>query len=105
MMNTMVKSHISACRKIMKCIYDCGLPLSLVKSLLFKDMIEECIKYDIGLKLPTYYEVRVIFLKMEVNDMHATLEKYKIEWAKTECTLMSDGKKIGLSLISWSIVP
>jgi Protein of unknown function (DUF 659) len=40
---------------------------------------------------------------MEVNDMHATLEKYKIEWAKTGCTLMSE--KIDLSLISWSIVP
>jgi NurA-like 5'-3' nuclease len=39
-MNTMVKSRIPACRKIMKCIYDCGLPLSLVKSPLFKDMIE-----------------------------------------------------------------
>jgi hypothetical protein len=61
MMNTMVKRHILACRKIIKCIYSCGLPLSLVKSLLYKDMIKECIKYGIGLKLPTYYEVRVIF--------------------------------------------
>jgi Protein of unknown function (DUF 659) len=90
-MNTMVKSRIPACRKIMKCIYGCGLPLSLVKSSLFKDMIEECIKYGIGLKLPTYYEARVTILKMEVNDMHATLEKYKIEWAKIGCTLIFDG--------------
>jgi Protein of unknown function (DUF 659) len=89
--NTMVKSRIPACKKIMKCIYGCGLPLSLVKSPLFKDMIEECIKYGIGLKFPTYYEARVTFFKMEVNDMHAILEKYKIEWAKTGCTLMSDG--------------
>jgi Protein of unknown function (DUF 659) len=26
---------------------------------------------------------------MKVNDMHVTLEKYKIEWVKIECTLMS----------------
>jgi hypothetical protein len=47
----------------MKCIYDCGLPLNLVKSPLFKDMIEECIEYDIKLKVPAYYEARVIFCK------------------------------------------
>jgi Protein of unknown function (DUF 659) len=28
---------------------------------------------------------------MEVNDMHVTLEKYKVEWAKTKYILMSDG--------------
>jgi hypothetical protein len=63
----------------MKCIYDCGLPLNLVKSPLFKDMIEECIEYDIKLKVPAYYEARVIFVKIEVKYMHATLEKYKLE--------------------------
>ncbi|XP_030931017.1 uncharacterized protein LOC115956884 [Quercus lobata] len=47
--------------------------------------------YGKGLKLPTYDETRVTFLKKEVENMHFTLDKYKNEWKKTGCTLISDG--------------
>ena len=38
--------------------------------------------YGKGLKLPTYHETRVTFLKKEIENMHFTLDKYKNEWKK-----------------------
>jgi hypothetical protein len=60
-MNAMAKSRIPACRAIMRCIYVDGLPLTLVKSPFFKEMVEECIKYGLRLKIPSYDEARVTF--------------------------------------------
>jgi Protein of unknown function (DUF 659) len=96
-MNAITKSRIPAYRAIMRMIYVESLPLSLVKSLYFKEAIEECIKYGLGLKLLTYHKVRVTFLKEEVKDIHSMLDRYKKEWAKTGCTLMSDGWTDGRS--------
>jgi Protein of unknown function (DUF 659) len=87
----MAKDRVPACRKVMRCIYVDSLPLTLVKSPYFKEAIEECIKYGLGLKLPTYHEARVTFLKEEVKDVHEMLGRYKKEWGKIGCTLMSDG--------------
>ncbi|XP_030959124.1 uncharacterized protein LOC115981079 [Quercus lobata] len=54
-------------------------------------MMDSVANYGKGLKLPTYHETRVTFLKKEVENMHFTLDKYKNEWKKTGCTLMLDG--------------
>ncbi|XP_050263870.1 uncharacterized protein LOC126708093 [Quercus robur] len=54
-------------------------------------MMDSVANYGKGLKLPTYHETRLTFLKKEVENMHFTLDKYKNEWKKTGCTLMSDG--------------
>ena len=43
------------------------------------------------MKLPTYHETMVTFLKKKVENMHFTLDKYKNGWKKTSCTLMSNG--------------
>ncbi|XP_031258298.1 uncharacterized protein LOC116116350 [Pistacia vera] len=44
-----------------------------------------------GLKPPTCHEVRVSYLKREVDLVGEKLGKYKNEWKKNGCTLMSDG--------------
>src|SRR6266571_5142340 len=54
-------------------------------------MMDSIANYGKGLKLPTYDETRVTFLKKEIENMHFTLDKYKNEWKKTGCPLMSDG--------------
>ena len=44
-----------------------------------------------GLDPPSYHEMRVTYLKKEVDYTKALLEDYKKEWKKTGCMLMSDG--------------
>ncbi|GJR04378.1 zf-BED domain-containing protein [Tanacetum coccineum] len=44
-----------------------------------------------GLDPPSYHEIRVTFLKKEVDYTKSLLEEYKNEWKKTGCTLMTDG--------------
>jgi Protein of unknown function (DUF 659) len=99
-MNAMAKSRILTCHVIMRMIYVESLPLRLVKSLYFKEAIEECIKYDLRLKLPTYHEAKVTFFKKEVKDIRSMLDRYKKAWVKTRCILMSygwtDGRNISI---------
>ena len=38
--------------------------------------------YGKGLKLPTYHKTSVTFLKKEVENMHFTLDKYKMSGKK-----------------------
>lgn len=44
-----------------------------------------------GLKPPTYHETWIFCLKKEVDLMGNKQQKYKNEWEKKGCTLMSDG--------------
>jgi len=53
--------------------------------------------YGKGLKLPSYHEARVTFLKNEVENVNKNLEMYRNEWKRTGCTLMSDGWTDGKS--------
>jgi len=52
-------------------------------------------EYGKGLKPPTYHEVRVSYLKKEIYNIQASLEKYKVELEKWGCTLMCDGWTYG----------
>lgn len=54
-------------------------------------MVDMIGKYGIGLKPPSYHEVRVTFLEKEVQKMIHLIDDYKEEWKKTGCTIMSDG--------------
>ncbi|KAJ0089587.1 hypothetical protein Patl1_14272 [Pistacia atlantica] len=47
--------------------------------------------YGSGLKPPTYHEARISYLKKEVDLVEEKLGKYKNEWKKNGCTLMSNG--------------
>ena len=54
-------------------------------------MIEMIGNFGKGFKPPSYHEVRVKFLKLEVKRTMNLLSEYKEEWKKTRCTIMSDG--------------
>ena len=90
-LNALVKKREPAIESICRFLYGHALPFVLVKSPLFASMIEKIGDYGRGLKPPSYYEARVTYLKSEVNNVTLMLEKYKKEWKKTGCTLMSDG--------------
>ena len=87
----LVKDRIATCLAICRFFYAHAIPFHLVKSPLFKKMMDLVANYGKGLKLSTYRETGVTFLKKEVENMHFTLDKYKNEWKKTSCTLMLDG--------------
>ncbi|XP_061351356.1 uncharacterized protein LOC133296400 [Gastrolobium bilobum] len=89
--NSMVKDRDLVVRDICRCIYGNALPFNLVKSPLFINMVKSISEYGRGLKPSTYHEVRVSYLKKEVDLVHTSLDKYKLEWKKIGCTLMSDG--------------
>ncbi|KAJ9541484.1 hypothetical protein OSB04_027990 [Centaurea solstitialis] len=60
---------------------------------MFKKDEQERVRQQIarGLDPPSYHEMKVTCLKKEVDYTKALLDKYKQEWKKTGCTLMSDG--------------
>ncbi|KAM7527608.1 hypothetical protein LguiB_031018 [Lonicera macranthoides] len=92
-LNTMLKKKQKdeVCQSICRCIYANALPFILVKDDFFKQMVKDISEYGPGLKPPSYHEARVSLLK-ELNFINGdTIEKYKAEWKKTGCTIMSDG--------------
>ncbi|XP_027915185.1 uncharacterized protein LOC114174548 [Vigna unguiculata] len=89
--NEMFKDRELVIQDICNCIYGNSLPFNLVKSSLFSQMLKSVGEYGKGLKPPTYHEVRVSYLKKAVDNIQASLEKYKVEWEKWGCTLMCDG--------------
>jgi len=45
-------------------------------------MLKYVVEYGKGLTPPTYHEVRVSYMKKVVDNIQASLEKYKVEWEK-----------------------
>ncbi|XP_050222226.2 uncharacterized protein LOC126672323 [Mercurialis annua] len=89
-LNAMVKKKEPVIQSICRFLYGHALPFVLVKSPLFSSMLDTVGEYGRGLKPPSYHEARVTYLKKEVESVNSMLEKYKKEWKKTGCTLMSD---------------
>ncbi|KAL5580609.1 hypothetical protein UlMin_013051 [Ulmus minor] len=86
------------CKDICRFLYANALPFNLVKSPYFKIMLESVASFGPGFKPPSYHEARCTLLKKEVEAIKTyLLEKYKVEWKKTGCTLMSDGWSDGKS--------
>nr|GEW88131.1 hypothetical protein [Tanacetum cinerariifolium] len=68
-----------------------ALSFNCVKNPEFKKMIQMVGDFRRGLDPPSYHEMRVTYLKKEVDYTKVLLEDYKKEWKKTGFTLMSDG--------------
>nr|GEV11516.1 zinc finger, CCHC-type [Tanacetum cinerariifolium] len=68
-----------------------AISFNYVKNPEFKKMIQMVGDFGSGLDPSSYHEMRVTYLKKEVDYTKALLEDYKKEWKKTGCTLMSDG--------------
>ncbi|GAV79120.1 LOW QUALITY PROTEIN: zf-BED domain-containing protein/DUF659 domain-containing protein/Dimer_Tnp_hAT domain-containing protein, partial [Cephalotus follicularis] len=79
------------CQQICRFLYTSAFPFNCVNNPEFAKMVAMIGKYGVGLKQPSYHEVRETFLKKEVLRTMEMLEEYKVEWSKTGCTIMSDG--------------
>ena len=79
------------CQQIARFFYTSALSFNCIKNPEFKKMVQMIGDFGRGLDPPSYHEMRVTYLKKEVDYTKALLEDYKKEWKKTGCTLMSDG--------------
>jgi hypothetical protein len=97
-LNEMTKDRDAVCMDLCRFWYSSGLSFNAMKNPLFGKAIDSVANYGRGFKPPSYHEVRVTFLKKEVDRIvDEDLVKYKKEWAETGCTLMSDGWTDGKS--------
>ena len=78
-MNKIVKKRKSVVRDICRFLYRHALAFNLVKNLLFAQMMKFVSEYRKGLKLSSYHEARVTFLKKEVESVNESLIKYEDE--------------------------
>ncbi|XP_074293200.1 uncharacterized protein LOC141620158 [Silene latifolia] len=79
------------CQQIARFFYTSGIPFNVVNNPEFPIIIDMVGKFGIGLKPPSYHEIRVKFLNKEVQNVMKMLDEYKEEWKKTGCTIMPDG--------------
>ncbi|KAA0062060.1 hypothetical protein E6C27_scaffold89G004020 [Cucumis melo var. makuwa] len=68
-----------------------GVPLNACTYDSFAPMIESIGQFGLGLKPPTYHELRVPCLKKELEATNELMRSLKAEWAKVGCTVMADG--------------
>ncbi|XP_042409955.1 uncharacterized protein LOC121999324 [Zingiber officinale] len=81
-----------ACMTITEWMYDAAIPFNVVNYSSFKRILDLVGQYGIGLKGPSYHEVRVPFLKKAVDSVtNDYIKSYETEWAKYGCSLMADG--------------
>ncbi|KAK2641277.1 hypothetical protein Ddye_023040 [Dipteronia dyeriana] len=91
----MVKEELKGrvCKTFARWMYEAGIPFSTVKYHRFNAFCEAVGQYDLGVKPPTYHEVRVPLLKKEVKATRETLKMHVEEWKTYKCSILSDGWK------------
>ena len=80
-----------ACVHIARWIYETAIPFNVVNYDSFKVAIQSIRRYGIGMKLLSYHEERVPLLKKEVAHTDDIIKSHKEEWARTRCSIMSNG--------------
>ncbi|CAH9125516.1 unnamed protein product [Cuscuta epithymum] len=91
--NTMYKKNLreDACQAICRFFYNNAIAFNAARSEEFFNMCELIAKHGPGFKPPSYHEIRVKYLKQEVDLTEAVVKEHREEWKKTGCTIMSDG--------------
>lgn len=74
-----------------RCIFGEGLPFTLVRSPLFKDMLTAVAKYGPAYAVPNYNTLRTTLLDAEDDRLQKELQPVKDSWPGTGCTIVSDG--------------
>jgi len=67
----------SVCRDVARHFYDNGIPFNVSRSRSFKRMVESIANYGPGFKPPSYHEIRVKYLKEEVQATKDALEVHR----------------------------
>ncbi|KAL0396285.1 UNVERIFIED_CONTAM: hypothetical protein Scaly_0076900 [Sesamum calycinum] len=101
----LVQSTCTLEKNLMRWIYDAGLPFNVVHCESLGPTIEAIGQYGPGMKPPSYYEVRVKYLKKEMEHTNNILKAWEEDQAKYGCSLMADGwtDRKHLSLINFLV--
>ncbi|XP_057803486.1 uncharacterized protein LOC131018794 [Salvia miltiorrhiza] len=99
------KLREAAVEKFARWMYDAGISFNAVQYDSFKPMIEAIGQYGPGMKPPSFHEVRVPYLKKEIEHTKLIMKEHEEQNVKYGCTLMSDGwrDKKGRSLINFLV--
>ena len=91
--NHMFKKDLreEVCQQISKFFYTSAIPFNCVKNPEFVKMCQLIGKFGIGLKPPSYHEIREKYLNQEVARTKKLVEEHKEQWKKIGCSIMSDG--------------
>ncbi|KAH6787411.1 hypothetical protein C2S52_006963 [Perilla frutescens var. hirtella] len=76
---------------ISRFFYDNAIAFNAVNSDSFKEMLHEVGLYGPGLAPTTMYEIRVLYLKKEVENTNTIMLENRKEWAIKGCSILSDG--------------
>ncbi|KAL6335945.1 hypothetical protein AAG906_003570 [Vitis piasezkii] len=80
-----------ACMLITRWMYEAVIPFNAVTYPSFQPMIEAIGQYGVGMKGPTFHEVRVTNLKKELALTKDLMKDHMVEWGKNGCLIMLDG--------------
>nr|XP_007153622.1 hypothetical protein PHAVU_003G051000g [Phaseolus vulgaris]ESW25616.1 hypothetical protein PHAVU_003G051000g [Phaseolus vulgaris] len=80
-----------ACQEMVRFFYHNAIPFNVANNEEFKRMVELIGRHGLGLKPPSYHEIRVKYLKQEVEKTKQIVEEHKLVWKKNGCTIMTDG--------------
>nr|CAN61552.1 hypothetical protein VITISV_020996 [Vitis vinifera] len=80
-----------ACILITRWMCEAVIPFNVVTYLSFQPMIEAIGHYGVGMKGPTFHEVRVTNLKKELALTKNLMKDHMVEWGKNGYSIMSDG--------------
>ncbi|KAK4259931.1 hypothetical protein QN277_006209 [Acacia crassicarpa] len=78
------------CQYIAQFFYRNGIAFNVARTKSFKLMVDTIGNYGKHLKPPSYHELRVPFLKKEIERTNEMLKKHKEEWVNFGCSIMSD---------------
>ncbi|XP_073152814.1 uncharacterized protein [Henckelia pumila] len=99
------KLREDAVQKFATWMYDAGIPFNAVKYDSLQPCIDDIGTFGVGMKPPSYHEVRVKYLKSELTNTNLFLKSHEEDHAKYGCTIMSDGwtDKKSRSLINFLV--
>eukprot|EP00253_Pinus_taeda_P022909 PITA_22909 len=71
--------------------YDVDIPFNASRSPYYEPMFDAIFADGKGFKGPTMHEIRGYRLQKEISSINEYLKDFKDSWARTGCTIMSDG--------------
>ena len=80
-----------ACQEIALFFYNNAISFNVANNEEFRRMLELVAKHGARFKPPSYHEIRVKYLKQQVEKTNMILEEHKLFWKKNGCTIMTDG--------------
>jgi len=81
----------TACDYIARWWYDADIPFNASRSPYYEPMFDAIHAAGKGFKGPTMHELRGYHLQKEIASINEYLKDFKDSWARTGCTIMSDG--------------